>query len=274
MTNLLDVQGVSVQFSVGNTKVDALKDVTFSIPHDGYTLGIVGESGSGKTTLGLSILNLIEPPGEILQGSVLFKGQNVLEMSDNDLRKYRWEKVAMIYQAAMNSLNPVKRIYDPMVEVLHEHRGVSKQEGLETAKKLLSAVGIRASRQDSYPHELSGGMRQRVVIALALALSPELLIADEPTSALDVVVQRQIISYLKREVMDKHQSLIYVTHEISLLPDLVENVAVFHKGRLVEIGPIHKVLNEPQDPYTKKLLSNVLEIDTPIEGALAQAMTG
>ena len=272
MTNLLEVQNVTVEYTVGKRKVTALNDVSLSIPSEGYTLGIVGSSGSGKTTLGLSILNLIEPPGEMTRGSVLYQGRNVTEMDDSELRKYRWEEVAMIYQAAMNSLNPVKRIYDPIVEVLQEHKGISKQEGREIAMKLLSAVGIKTSRQEAYPHELSGGMRQRVVIALALVLSPKLLIADEPTSALDVVVQRQIMSFLKKEVKERNRSLIYITHEISLLPDLVENVAVFHKGRLVEMGPIQKVLNEPQDPYTQKLLSNVLEIDTPIEGVLAKAM--
>lgn len=268
--SLLELRDLTVQYSVRGKKVTALDHLNLSIPSEGYTLGIVGESGSGKTTAGLSILNLIEPPGRIMEGSVLYKGRNVVDMSGSDLRKYRWQEVAMIYQAAMNSLNPVKRITDPILEVLHEHRGISKQDGWETVKALLTDVGIKPSRLDAYPHELSGGMRQRVVIALALALSPRLLIADEPTSALDVVVQRQIMSYLKKEVKERHLSLIFITHEVSLLPDLVENIAVLHKGRLVEVGPIRQVLDEPKDPYTQKLLSNILEMDTPIENVLAR----
>jgi peptide/nickel transport system ATP-binding protein len=274
LTNLLDLRNVTVEYSVGKAKVTALDHVTLSVPSEGYTLGIVGESGSGKTTLGMSILDLIESPGEIISGSeVFYKGNNVLEMSKHALRKYRWEEVSMIYQAAMNSLNPVKKIHDPIVEVLREHRGLKKREAKEIAKDLLSDVGIKPSRLEAYPHELSGGMRQRVVIALALALSPKLVIADEPTSALDVVVQRQIIGYLKKEIKERKLSLIYITHEISLLPDLVDNVAVFHKGKMVECGPIQKVLNDPSDPYTKKLLSSVLEIDTPLEGVLSKVMT-
>ena len=167
--------------------------MSLDIPSGGYTIGVVGESGSGKTTLGLSILNLIEPPGKITEREGAFSGNDVLTFSKKQLRGYRWQDVSMVYQSAMNSMNPVKKVSDPIIEVLRVHAHLTTAEARDRAVKLLSQVGIRAERAFDYPHELSGGMRQRVIIALAMALSPKLLIADEPTSALDVVVQQQIL---------------------------------------------------------------------------------
>ena len=191
---------VSVRYKIEEREISALDNVSLTIPPGGYTLGVVGESGSGKTTLGMSILNSIERPGVLRAKSILFEGKDVLKLKKSELRKYRWQDVSMVYQSAMNSLNPVKNITDPIAEVMIEHNGESKSEAREKAVKLLSQVGIRPERAGDYPHEMSGGMRQRVVIALALALSPKLLIADEPTSALDVVVQKQILALLKNEI--------------------------------------------------------------------------
>jgi peptide/nickel transport system ATP-binding protein len=241
----------------------ALDKVSLQIPHGGYSLGVVGESGSGKTTLGLSILNLIEPPGKILKGSVIeYEGKKIQSLTAEELRRFRWKEVAMVYQSAMNSLNPVKPISHPIMEVIHEHTNSSREEARDRALSLLSEVGIPDSRVDDYPHEFSGGMKQRVVIALALALSPKVLIADEPTSALDVVVQKQILKLLKKEVVSKKLNLIFITHEISILSGAVENIAVMLRGEIVELGPIQKVFSEPLHPYTQMLISTLLTMDS------------
>jgi peptide/nickel transport system ATP-binding protein len=256
---------VSVDYRSKAISTLALENVSLEIPSSGYTLGLVGESGSGKTTLGLSILNIIEQPGKITSGRINYKGKNVLDMSLDELRAYRWQEVAMIYQSAMNSLNPVKKISDPIIEVITEHTGSTKEDARERTYSLLSEVGIKSNRFEDYPHELSGGMRQRVVIALALALSPKLLIADEPTSALDVVVQKQIISLLKREIRQRSLSLLFITHEISLLSGLVDHVAVMFGGEIVELGSHDDVLFEPLHPYTEMLLSSILTKDLASE---------
>src|SRR5579872_1971318 len=266
MAELIELSDLSVLYRITKEQtVLALDKVTLDIPAGGYTIGVVGESGSGKTTLGLSILNLIEPPGKITGGKVFFSGTDVLSYNKKQLRSYRWQDVSMVYQSAMNSLNPVKRVSDPIIEVLRVHAHLSTAEAREKAVKLLSHVGIRAERAFDYPHELSGGMRQRVVIALAMALSPKLLIADEPTSALDVVVQQQILELLHREVSQRGLSLLFITHEISLLTGLVENVAVMYAGEIVERGELDRVLFEPLHPYTEMLLDSLLSLDSSKE---------
>lgn len=240
----------------------AVDNANFEVPSSGYTIGLVGESGSGKTTLGMSILNLIDAPGRIASGKISYQGRDVLSMSPKELRSYRWQEVSVIFQSAMNALNPVKTISSHITEVLREHTNVSAREADERATKLLSDVGIKPSRKDDFPHELSGGMKQRVVIAMALALAPKLLIADEPTSALDVVVQKEILSLIKRRIKKENLSLIFITHEISILPGVVENIAVMYQGEIVERGPIEKVLSEPLHPYTEMLLDSLLTLDS------------
>jgi ABC-type dipeptide/oligopeptide/nickel transport system ATPase component len=239
----------------------AVNNLSLEIPAKGYTLGLVGESGSGKTTVGLGILNVIEPPGQIVSGSIEFENEDVLKMDETRLRQYRWKQVAMVHQSAMNSLSPVKRVSDHIVQVIREHLGDPKKEAREKAIRLLEEVGIEEGRADGYPHEFSGGMRQRVAVAMALALSPKLLIADEPTSALDVVVQRQILSMLKETVTKNGQSLIFITHELAILKNLVDNVAVMRRGRIVELGPTEKVLFDPRHPYTQMLVNSVLPMN-------------
>lgn len=255
---VLEANNLTVDYKLRGSKVTALDGVSISLPSKGYTLGVVGESGSGKTTLGMCLINAIELPGVISSGYVEYDGRNVMRMSKNELLKYRWKEISMIYQSAMNSLNPVKNITHPIAEVIRVHEAhVSRSEAAERAVKLLTQVGIKEERAGDFPHQFSGGMRQRVVIALALALSPKILIADEPTSALDVVVQRQILSLLKREVTSKGLSLVFITHEISLLNGLVENVAVMYAGEIVESGPIEKILFHPLHPYAEMLLSTI-----------------
>ncbi len=265
MTNLLSVSDLSVRYIVGGRTRHAVDKASLNIPSTGHTIGIVGESGSGKTTLGLSLMNLIEPPGNIESGQIFFMDKNVLSMNSEELRKFRWHEVAMVYQSAMNSLNPVKSITSHIVEVLREHTDISKGEARERAIKLLSDVGIKPERADAYSHELSGGMRQRAVIAMALALSPKLLIADEPTSALDVVVQKQILLLLKKQVSEARLSLFFITHEIALLGDLVEFVVVMFAGEIVERGALKKVLFEPLHPYTQMLIGSLLTLDSTRE---------
>jgi peptide/nickel transport system ATP-binding protein len=265
MANLLEVSNLSVEYKIDELRIHALDQVSISVPDRG-SLGIVGESGSGKTTLGMGIMNLIEPPGRISTGQVKYMEKKVLDLSDKELRKYRWEDVAMIYQSAMNSLNPVKTITHPIAEVLRYHKRLTKSEAYIQTIKLLQDVGISQDRALAYPHEMSGGMRQRVVIALALALSPKLLIADEPTSALDVVTQKQILSLIRRQVVQNGRSLIFITHEIALLNGLVEEVAVMYSGEVVERGKLEDVVFSPLHPYTEMLLSTILTVDSSLKG--------
>ena len=262
---LLKISNLTTEYTIGKGAKKALDNLSFEIPSEKYTLGIVGESGSGKTTLGMSIMNIIEKPGKIVDGTVGYNGKNVLKMDDKELRCYRWQEVSMVYQSAMNSLNPVKNALFPIVEVIQAHTGIPKSEAKRMAMSLLSEVGFDVNRSNAYPHELSGGMRQRVVIALALSLTPKVLIADEPTSALDVVTQRQILALLKDQVANKSLSLVFITHEISILVGLVDNVAVMYTGEIVELGPISKVLYSPLHPYTELLVSNLLTMDTQPE---------
>lgn len=261
MSEILDVKNLSIEYKIGDVIIHALDQVSLSLPPGG-TLGLVGESGSGKTTLGMGIMKLIEPPGRISGGEVNYNGKNVFGLSEAELRKFRWEQVAMIYQSAMNSLNPVKTVFHPISEVLRYHEGLTKSEARDRTIRLLQEVGISQDRAFSFPHEMSGGMRQRVVIALALALSPKLLIADEPTSALDVVTQRQILTLIKGQIGRNHQSLIFITHEIALLNGLVEEIAVMYAGEVVERGKLVDVIADPLHPYTEMLLSTILTLDS------------
>ncbi|MHB8699828.1 MAG: ABC transporter ATP-binding protein [Nitrososphaerales archaeon] len=257
----MNASNISVEYSLGNFKKLAIDNVSFSIPSTQYTTGVVGESGSGKTTLGMSLMNMINRPGRITTGSVIYEGSNVLTMNENELRLYRWKEVSMIFQSAMNSLNPVKRAADHITEVIRDHTNTTKSDSRERALKLLSEVGIEKEHVDDYPHELSGGMRQRVVIALALALSPKLVIADEPTSALDVVVQKQILSLMRREISERGLSLVFITHDLPILAGLVDQISVMFAGEIVEQGPASKIFSEPLHPYTEALLSSLLTLD-------------
>ncbi len=261
---LLKISDVTVEYVQDQVKITALDRVSLNIPSN-YTLGIVGESGSGKTTLGMAIMNRIEPPGRIKEGNIEYMGKNVFGMDKKELLSYRWEEVSMVYQSAMNSLNPVKEISHPIIEVLVEHKKVSKQEARKIALTLLEQVGIGTERANNYPHEFSGGMRQRVVIALAIALSPKLLVADEPTSALDVITQKQILALLKTELLKRNgTSMLFITHEIALLPGLVDNIAVMFSGEIVELGSLEDVLHSPLHPYTEMLLGTILKMHSKL----------
>jgi peptide/nickel transport system ATP-binding protein len=263
---LLKISDLSVVYNAGSKiQITALNSVSMQMPIGGYTLGLVGESGSGKTTLGMSIMKLIEPPGRVTTGKVEYMEKDILTFDDESLRRYRWEQVSMVFQSAMNSLNPSKTAVNHISEVIQQHRDVSRRDAHNTAIELLGKVGIKSDRADGYPHEFSGGMRQRVVISMALALAPKLLIADEPTSALDVVVQKQILTLLKKEVAKNNLSLLFITHEIAILSGLVDNVAVMFAGEVAELGATSKVLFEPLHPYTEMLLASMLNFDSSNE---------
>jgi peptide/nickel transport system ATP-binding protein len=258
--SLLNVSDLTVQYALPGVTVSALDHVSLDIPRQGYTIGVVGESGSGKTTLGLSILRLIERPGRVTSGAITFQGKNILSMNQEEIRSYRGPQVSMIYQSAMNSLSPTKTILGHVEEVIREHSHASKAEAREKAIKSLTSVGIKPERVGGYPHEFSGGMRQRVVIAMALALSPKMLIADEPTSALDVVVQRQILDLIRKEIENRNLSLVFVTHEIPLTRKLVDHIAVMYAGEVVETGPLDHMLKEPLHPYSEMLIGSLLTL--------------
>jgi len=257
---LLEVKDLYTYFYTTKGIVRAVDGVSFKL-NKGEVLGIAGESGCGKSTLAYSIIRLVPPPGRIKSGEIYFMGENVLKMDRETFRKkVRWKGISMIFQGAMNALNPVYTVGDQIAEVIMIHEGLSKREAYVRVYKLLSLVGIDPRRAHSYPHELSGGMRQRVLIAMALALSPSLVIADEPTTALDVVVQAQIMNLLKKLQRDLKTSIILITHDLSLIAEIADKVAIMYAGKIVEIGTSEQIYYNPQHPYTKGLLAAIPRI--------------
>jgi peptide/nickel transport system ATP-binding protein len=237
--------------------VKAVDNVSFSLEKE-TVLGIAGESGSGKSTLAWSIMGLPPPPGRIIGGRIFIDGIDVLSLKEEERRrKILWQKVSMVFQGAINAFNPVYTIGYQIAEPLMLHRGYSKKEALQKAAELVKSVGLNPDVIHRYPHELSGGMKQRAVIAMALALDPPLLIADEPTTALDVVVQAQILNLLKKLKFERKLSVILITHDLSVIAELADYVAVMYAGRIVEYGPIEEVYNNPRHPYTQLLLSSI-----------------
>lgn len=255
---LLDVKDIKMYYElVANRYVKAVDGLSFSL-EKGQSLGIVGESGCGKSSLAITIMRLLPVNAKILGGDILLDDKKILEMPEGALRKeIRWKRISMVFQGAMNVLNPVRKVSDQMVEAITSHDGMTKKEALNRCKELLSVVGIDPSRINHYPHEFSGGMRQRTVIATALALDPDILIADEPTTALDLVVQAQILKLLK-ELRDKlGLSLILISHDVSIISEMSDNVIVMYAGRIAEYGKAEDVFLKPQHPYTVSLLKAV-----------------
>jgi len=256
-TPLLQVRGLTTRFRTERGEVTAVDQVSFDAD-EGETVAIVGESGSGKSVTALSLLRLIPtPPGRIESGEVLFEGRNLLELDDAGIRAIRGDKIAMIFQEPMSSLNPALTIGMQVAEPVRVHRGSSWRDALERARELLDRVRIpdARSRLTAYPHQFSGGMRQRVMIAMALACKPRLIIADEPTTALDVTVQAQILKLLKDLQRETGMSLLLITHDLGIVRHMADTVAVMQKGKVVEQGPATAVFAEPQHPYTRMLLS-------------------
>lgn len=262
---LLSVENLRVVFNTRNGQTVAVENLNFSL-NKGEVLGIVGESGSGKSVACYSLLGLIPmPPGKIESGRALFHGQDLLGLPEKEMRNIRASKIAMIFQDPMTSLNPYMRIVDQLTEVLIVHNGISKQQARAKAIDALVEVGIHnaAERIDQYPHQFSGGMRQRVMIAMALLAEPELLIADEPTTALDVTVQAQILSLIKDLQKKRQLTVIFITHDLGVAAQMADHVLVMEKGRLVEEGDTQRIFKNPTQPYTQKLLNAVLTTAKP-----------
>jgi len=252
---ILEIKGLKAYYETIKGYVKAVDDVSLRIKSK-TAVGLVGESGCGKTTLALAVTRLLPSNGRVLGGSIFFNGKDILSISEREFRKeYRWKKISMVFQGAMNALNPVYRIGDQIAEAIIKHENVSKDEALERAKKLLSLVGIDPKRARSYPHELSGGMKQRTMIAMALACNPEFLIADEPTTALDVIVQAQVLKLIKSLQQELSLTLMLITHDLSVVAEICDYAAVMYAGKLVESADIVTIYKNPLHPYTKGLVN-------------------
>lgn len=260
---LLDVQHLTTEFRMRDGVVRAVNDVSFAL-EPGQVLGVVGESGSGKSVTNLSILGLIpQPPGRIANGTALFKGRDLLRMTDAELRKIRGKDVAMIFQDPMTSLNPFLKISTQMTEVLEVHEGLSYKAALGRAIEMMEMVGIPAAAQriHDYPHQFSGGMRQRVMIAMALLCKPSLLIADEPTTALDVTIQAQILELLAKLQHDLQMAMVLITHNLGVVAGVADAIAVMYAGEIIEQAPTEELFAHPTHPYTRGLLKSVPRLD-------------
>ncbi|CAN5815716.1 ABC transporter ATP-binding protein [soil metagenome] len=261
---LLEVDEVVMRYRIKAGQVSAVEDVSFTV-HQGEAVGLVGESGCGKTSVALSLLRLLPSNAEYVSGEIRLDGENLLALSDEEMRSRRWKDIAMVFQGAMNSWNPVYKVGDQIREVLDTHfRGMmSYDEQRQHMERLFSAVGLPGEMLDRYPHEFSGGMRQRAVIAMALACSPSLIIADEPTTALDVIVQDQILKELKRIQADMGMSIIYISHDIAVIAEVTDSLGVMYAGKLVEYGPTDQVFARPRHPYAYLLLRSTPSITGP-----------
>ncbi|MEM1539958.1 MAG: ABC transporter ATP-binding protein [Candidatus Bathyarchaeia archaeon] len=255
MPNLLSIRGLTTYYRVLRGFIRAVEDISLNI-NEKEALGLAGESGCGKTTVALSILKILPPEGFIKSGQILFRDIDITKLDEEQMRlNIRWKKIAIVFQGAMNALNPVYTIGQQITEAITLHEPeVTKHEALERAQKLLELVGIDPSRINNYPHEFSGGMRQRAMIAMALACNPELLIADEPGTALDVIVQAQVLKLLKELKQKLGLAMILITHDLSLITETCDKVAIMYAGRIVETGSVREVFKNPQHPYTQGLI--------------------
>ncbi|MGC8568667.1 MAG: ABC transporter ATP-binding protein [Nitrososphaeria archaeon] len=253
MSEVLRVEGLKMYYKMGKLYVKAVDDVTFTV-EKGTCLGLAGESGSGKTSIANTIMRLLPRNAQILSGKIYIDGQNVLDLSEEEFRRIRWVKIAMVPQASMNAFDPVFTIGDQIAEAIITHRRVSKEEAMNRVRELFELVGIDPKRVNSYPHEFSGGMKQRAAIAMALANNPDVLILDEPTTALDVIVQAQVLSLLRDLKKKLNIGMMLITHDLSIIADLCDKVAIFYAGKVVEYGNIYRVYENPLHPYTKGLL--------------------
>jgi oligopeptide/dipeptide ABC transporter ATP-binding protein len=258
---LLVVENLRTYFTLSSGTVKAVDGVSFEL-HDGEALGIAGESGCGKTTTALSLVRLLPANAKVVGGSVKLFGIDLATKSENALRRYRWREISVIFQGAMNALNPVRRIGDQIAEPIIERLGVPRVEANRRAVELLELVGIARDRAAAYPHQLSGGMRQRAMIAMALACDPAIVIGDEPTTALDVMVQAQILELLERLREQLGLSLILITHDLSVIAETCDRVLVMYAGRVAEEGPVRTVFREPRHPYTQMLLAAIPNLDS------------
>lgn len=276
--NVLEIKDLVVHYETDDGCVEAVNGLSISIGRE-RTLGLVGETGAGKTTTALSILNLVpNPPGVIKSGEILVEGKNVLQMSEKELESMRGNDVAMIFQDPMTALNPVMTVGSQIAESIQLHQNVDAKEAMEKAKEMLRTVGISDSRAGDYPHQFSGGMKQRVIIAIALACQPNLLIADEPTTALDVTIQAQVLSLMKDLIVNNHMSMLLITHDLGVVAETCDDVAVVYAGRIVEVGSADDVFNHTRHPYTEGLFDSLPNLRqrgeelVPIKGLMPDPM--
>ena len=252
---VLQVKDLTMHYQTRLGTVKAVDGISFELAR-GEVLGLVGESGCGKTSIAVTLMKLLPDNALIVKGQVLLDGQDLMTMDDTTLRKYRWRRISMIFQAAMNSLDPVHRVGDQIIEAIEAHdMFTTMKEARETVDRLFRLVGLDPGLTDRYPHEFSGGMRQRAVIAMALACQPDVIVADEPTTALDVIVQDRILRQIKEIQTDLNMSMIYITHDIAVVAEITDRIGVMYAGKLVELGSTADVFERPIHPYTKALLS-------------------
>ena len=263
-SRLLEVDGLVMRYDTEAGEVSAVENVTFSLRR-GEAMGLVGESGCGKTSVALSLLRLAPDNARFKSGSVRWEGVDLLELSDQRMREYRWAEISMVFQGAMNAWNPVYRVGDQIREAMYQHFDppLGASETARRVKRLFELVGLDPAVQNRYPHELSGGMRQRAVIAMALSCEPKLIIADEPTTALDVIVQAQILKELKEIQQDLGLSILYISHDMAVIAQVTDTIGVMYAGKLVELGSTREVFHRPRHPYSYLLLSSIPSVTGP-----------
>ena len=276
--NLLEIDDLSIHFFIYEGTVKAVNNLTLSLK-PGETIGLVGETGAGKTTTALGIMSLIQsPPGMVVNGKILFEGQNILELSKSEMRNTRGGKIAMIFQDPMTSLNPVIPVINQITEAILLHNKVSPTEAMKTALEMLDKVGIRRERAKDYPHQFSGGMRQRIGIAIALSCNPTLLIADEPTTALDVTIQAQVLELMNNLKNEFNTSMIMITHDLGIVAEICDKVAIMYAGSVVEEAEKYALFTGPKHPYTIGLFNSIPDINKdedrlkPVRGIMPDPM--